>query len=342
VVHDPYQRTGVGVLEVVPGSPADEAGIRPADHILRIDGVSIGTLEELRSAVSEIGAARSVDVSRGGAEVNLTVIPRSAPKQRLTLFQRLPAPALERGAKVLLRACASHAVPFVLLGATWLWSRHRIPDGNRSWAWVLAAMATFLAIDLSAQGVIQRYVDGWAPAIAILGNLAGMLAYLTVGLLGLGMPPLGTGVLRTSGLGLLYGLVSGMRARHLSSGAALLLPKGSSPGKGPIEYFAPFTLDPAATLLLLANMIIVGPLAEEILFRGLLLPLLVPAFGPVGAVLLSSLIFASAHQGYGTMMIQVFAIGLVLGWARLRSGGLAAPFLLHALFNAVAAVPILL
>jgi membrane-associated protease RseP (regulator of RpoE activity) len=64
VVRDPDQPSGMAVLEVVPGSPADEAGIRPADQILRIDGVSIGSLEELRSAVSEIGEARSVDVSR--------------------------------------------------------------------------------------------------------------------------------------------------------------------------------------------------------------------------------------------------------------------------------------
>jgi uncharacterized protein len=52
------------------------------------------------------------------------------------------------------------------------------------------------------------------------------------------------------------------------------------------------------------------------------------------AIVAISLLWAILHIQYDwTGMLQIFVIGLFLGWIRWRSGSLALTFLLHALFN---------
>ena len=72
---------GVGITRVVPGSPAEKAGLRKDDVILRIDGESVSSVRKLNRLVSELAPDQSVRVSfsRGGAEqeVTATVAKRS-------------------------------------------------------------------------------------------------------------------------------------------------------------------------------------------------------------------------------------------------------------------------
>lgn len=65
---------GVGVTRVVPGSPAEKAGIRKDDVILRLDGENITSVRKLNRLVAEIAPDQSVKVavSRGGAEQEVT------------------------------------------------------------------------------------------------------------------------------------------------------------------------------------------------------------------------------------------------------------------------------
>jgi S1-C subfamily serine protease len=71
------QETCVEVVEVVPGSPADLAGIRPEDLILEVDRASIERVEDLqRLMVAElIGARVSVRVLRHGRPLELELVP---------------------------------------------------------------------------------------------------------------------------------------------------------------------------------------------------------------------------------------------------------------------------
>jgi len=78
---------------------------------------------------------------------------------------------------------------------------------------------------------------------------------------------------------------------------------------------------------------VLAPLSEEIVFRGALLNIFItrnPWTGYVGAVLLS-VAFSVAHVQYDhlTTLIELFGVGLLLNLARLRSGGLLLPVLLH-------------
>ena len=66
---------GVEVLMVVPGSPADEAGIEPGDVILRWNGQEIHTPAELSLAVvqSEVGSEATVEIAREERRFDVTV-----------------------------------------------------------------------------------------------------------------------------------------------------------------------------------------------------------------------------------------------------------------------------
>jgi membrane protease YdiL (CAAX protease family) len=84
------------------------------------------------------------------------------------------------------------------------------------------------------------------------------------------------------------------------------------------------------------------PLLEEIAFRGLLQELLRDGLprascGPLTAAnLLTSVLFSAAHFFYHPPLAAalVFFPSLVFGYFKERSGGLPAPVILHAFYNA--------
>ncbi len=89
--------------------------------------------------------------------------------------------------------------------------------------------------------------------------------------------------------------------------------------------------DVTPTLPLFFGAVLLAPVAEELLFRGLLLRLFRP-FGDVWAILLSSLLFAFAH-GSLFQMPYAFVAGLFLAYAAVASGSILFPLLFHFLYN---------
>lgn len=80
--------------------------------------------------------------------------------------------------------------------------------------------------------------------------------------------------------------------------------------------------------------VVVAPVVEEILFRGILLPLLIQRIGPLAGVALSALFFAALHGGLGAFAaLAVLSIALSLAYA--RTGSLWVPIGMHILFNTV-------
>jgi S1-C subfamily serine protease len=69
---------GIEVVEVVPGSPAGRAGLRPEDLIVAVDGESMGDVGDLqRLMVAErIGQGIEVEAVRDGELLKLDLIPR--------------------------------------------------------------------------------------------------------------------------------------------------------------------------------------------------------------------------------------------------------------------------
>ncbi len=79
---------------------------------------------------------------------------------------------------------------------------------------------------------------------------------------------------------------------------------------------------------------ILGPLSEEFLFRGWLFTALRPKFGVIATILVTAALFAMAHwESTHLYAMAVFPVGLLLGYARERSGGMRATFAFHGIYN---------
>jgi membrane protease YdiL (CAAX protease family) len=70
-------------------------------------------------------------------------------------------------------------------------------------------------------------------------------------------------------------------------------------------------------LALLLAVLLVGPVFEELFFRGWMLPIWVLRFGPVTGIVVTSMFFSLLHIA-GWKMLIAFPIGLLLGWIALR------------------------
>lgn len=92
--------------------------------------------------------------------------------------------------------------------------------------------------------------------------------------------------------------------------------------------------------LLWIALVLAAPLFEETLFRGFMLSGFSRSWlGLSGAVVLTAAAWAVIHfqyDWYGIMTVFVF--GLLLGAARIRTGSLIAPILIHAIVNGFAAL----
>lgn len=81
-----YDHEGAGVIvaEVVPESPADEAGLRPHDILVAYDGEEVTSTEGflMRVKRSEVGLAKTLEIIRGGERLTLEV--RAADADQLT------------------------------------------------------------------------------------------------------------------------------------------------------------------------------------------------------------------------------------------------------------------
>jgi membrane protease YdiL (CAAX protease family) len=89
--------------------------------------------------------------------------------------------------------------------------------------------------------------------------------------------------------------------------------------------------------LLLLAFVVLGPLQEEILFRGFLFRGVAPSLGVWPAIVLTALTWALMHAQYQWFFVgEIFALGLALGWLRARSGSTILTFVLHATVNGLA------
>jgi membrane protease YdiL (CAAX protease family) len=89
--------------------------------------------------------------------------------------------------------------------------------------------------------------------------------------------------------------------------------------------------DPAATTILIIYACVVGPILEEILFRGLVLQSLRP-WGDKLAIIVSSVLFGLMHIN----VIQVFTttlLGLLLAYVAIKSDSIISTIILHILYN---------
>ena len=87
-----------------------------------------------------------------------------------------------------------------------------------------------------------------------------------------------------------------------------------------------------AFILLFLTTTVLAPLFEEVIFRGVLLPILSRDFGIVAGIFISSFVFAIAHLSIGEMP-PLLVLGIGLGITRMVSGSLLSSVIMHSLWN---------
>lgn len=185
-----------------------------------------------------------------------------------------------------------------------------------------------------------RSVDALSAGSSLLALVAAALAMLWLSVIALRaepspvVDPPSHGTLSTTLIGLFYLVASLVRIAIV---IAAVVPYTREVGVSVDTVDLPSATRAAAgvvPLFMLANAFLT-PLAEELLFRGVLLNWLQRFVPTTAAVLLGALAFAVCHISYGLGVVFIFAYGVILGWARIRSGKLYAPILLHVLINGV-------
>jgi uncharacterized protein len=101
----------------------------------------------------------------------------------------------------------------------------------------------------------------------------------------------------------------------------------------PNVFAEPFRQLFSGGLPALVALVIVAPLTEELLFRGLILTGFLRRYGAVRAVIYSSILFALSHLNPYQFPAGL-AMGLFLGWLYVRTRTLWPCMLMHAAFNA--------
>lgn len=87
----------------------------------------------------------------------------------------------------------------------------------------------------------------------------------------------------------------------------------------------------------LLSVLVIAPLGEELLFRGVLLQGLLQRYSATNSVLLSAAIFGAMHDG-AHQDIGAFLAGCVLGWVFVETRSLWVTILMHTSHNAFATI----
>ncbi len=207
--------------------------------------------------------------------------------------------------------------------------------GELSVPLLLAPLSQNLLAPLAATPVRQQ---GLQVLIAYGGLMVPPLLILRQQLAGLRQPPPEGGWLqwrwRPLGSGLRRAVAQVLMVLPVVSLGGWLVEQvvGDPGGSNPLLELVLTAADPIALGCFGFTAVVLAPLFEETLFRGVLLPVLTRQWGTWAGVGVSALTFGLAHLSLGELLPLVL-LGLGLGWLRLRTGRLAPCVLMHALWN---------
>jgi membrane protease YdiL (CAAX protease family) len=359
IIPNPERPDEAQIGKVANDSPAEHAGLQPGDVLISVDGNLIRKVEDaagmIRSGIP--GVPRKLRIRRAGEEAEFIVTPEQRPAIREpagALFDAAPTPSCLTDsvnyASTFFRWTGLWAAALLMI-LLWLVGLRVRPGAPSLWLWVVAALGSVVvagplvwaAVCLSAGGrsvgalLVARFAQS---AAALIVGLVAMRHMAAKGLLSARLEPaLGAG--RAVVLGFFYMVAVNVRlsifGTALEALAHVHVPAGSVKGNVASELG---TLGLAGVLLLGLTVAVVGPVEEEVLFRGVILPRLASWTGAAWAIVASSAVFSVLHEGFGDepfglRTASVFLLALVLGWARLRTGGLAAPVTMHIATNAL-------
>ncbi|NKB23448.1 MAG: CPBP family intramembrane metalloprotease [Kiritimatiellae bacterium] len=86
--------------------------------------------------------------------------------------------------------------------------------------------------------------------------------------------------------------------------------------------------------------VFIAPIAEEIVFRGIVLPLMIKKWGAIPGMIIVSLCFAAIHHNLGTL-VPLFILAVAFSLAYLYTQSIVTPIIMHMIFNAMSLLIIL-
>ncbi len=357
-----FDGPGARVASVWQASPAERSGLRQGDVIKSIDGSRIDSWERLNAELRlrRSGDVRRLRVLRGAQELTIDVAPVSglaadslaADATARPLFDTEGGPACGRvWWRGLPNALWPAIVGCLVIGAIALWGGRRrrsyasggegqeaAQSPSTRWAWVLVPLTLAPIIGVAGAYGACTATGGWSVGAALIGLIAQGIAMLTIGWLVLRAlrteldarmgPQLSTA--RAARLAVLY-IASAIARAGIALYALMTLFPALQQAQDPaVSALLSQTNNPWGRVLLITAAVLLAPLSEEVVFRGILLPGLAQHMRTQTALIVSAAIFGLFHvpsHGIGAVMPGV--LGLVFGWARLRTGSLAAPIMLH-------------
>ena len=350
------------VGRVVEGGPAAEAGVKVGDLIVGVDGAETKTVEDVQSMVrlGVKGDEVALELQREGERLQLQLrvstaeaiaaLGASGGDAPRGLFEPAPGEGCDL-ASPRQRGWLFPTVGAVVVFGLYLLGRRRGMDATLVWA---ALVLVLVAIGAQTAMTAACEVTGGPTRGGFLIGLLAQTALLFAGGFWLYRrsrratwwntaaytPEKTTAWPKLAGLGAWYMLTGAMRF-----GLALLVLTRALPGMegagpysdSPIHAVAGESLGALGILLFVLPVVVLGPIAEELVFRGAVLPWLGAWMPRLAALVVSGSLFAVLHLYYGAFVVIILWYGVVPGWVRLRSGGMKAPVALHMLVNGVAA-----
>lgn len=216
----------------------------------------------------------------------------------------------------------------------------------------LAVLAAFLALFVAEEALLSwGPVRDLAPGAAAAARLAVLSAYYAAQLALVAMLARrrGAGLLRAfrlSGEGTAlghkavsvfwtFGMLGVTLAAMVAWGSLTTSVGWGPPDRLSGDLTALFGSGPVGLVLTLALAAALAPLAEELVFRGVVLSAVRAQWGDRVAIVVSSGVFAAFHFS-AWQIVPVAVLGMSLGWLTVRRGSLWPAICLHAAYNGVA------
>ncbi len=346
-----FEGPGARVETVWAGSPAERAGLRPGDVVVEVDGDPVDDWSHFSETIAAgaDGELRVLAVSRSDTRVEVVVAPEVGlqvePPARSSFEPTSRRPCAdtwsERRAPSDLISTFGGTLLVVLL---WLRAWRKAPSARHRWIAVVVPLVTAPVVGIAVAHASCLTTGGWSMGVLLLGTIGQSLALLVFGLIIMRLirhelavvvgPRLSMGgATKRAVFYILTTLVRAIIALGVLWTLAPDLQVGRDEG---IALLIDAIGDPLGRALLVTAVVVVAPVAEEVIFRGVLLPGLAQHFRPTTALLLSSAIFGLFHvPSHGIGAVIPGLLGVVFGWARLRTGDLRVSIMLHAANNLV-------
>lgn len=348
---DPVHRGCAKVIGVRARSSAERAGMIVGDCVERASGETIGSSQDLVRVVGASGAREPlpVVVDRAGDKKHFDLVP--IPRAELDAASppgSAPAPKVDRfdvnrtAFEVLRRTFAgwsSIAIFSIIVAgvgsrrgarATW-------PVGLFALSLLGAGLSPIVSIPALRAGGLPEPLES-SSAVLSASLMLLCVGAIQASLVARRAPAVGEVSATVSRMASTW---RGLFYAYGGAGRAAIVIAALDPHAlvqtDPSELLTPFAAHGTLGLgIFVVTAVVIGPIGEELLFRGALAGWLSSWAHPRVVVVVSAIGFALAHPHYGSGMLLVLAYGVALAWARIASRSLWPPIAIHMMLNAIA------